>query len=415
MTDTRSRHRLRRRAHASGRGRRRRSSPRIFSATPPCSCSARKRCCSPSRTASRGASPSMAAPSSPRPPTASASSPAATTARWSRPTPRAKADVIATDAKHRWIDHVALGPDGAVAWSAGKTAFVRTAKASCATFEAPSTVGGLAFAAERLSPRDRPLQRRHAVVSQCAQARRRKSSNGRARISASTVSPDGRFLVTTMQEPMLHGWRLADRKHMRMSGYARARALARLDRRRRLARHVGRDAAHPLAVPGQGRPDGQAAARAGAVRASRRGRRLPSQAGRSSPPAMPTAWCCWCASRTAPRSWRKKPGDAPVTALAWSADGMLLAFGTERRRSRRDRSRLIAATEEAAMFLKLSAAGGIAVRGPRQFPRLQARGRRRPRSARRSSTRVAGKAELPDADTAWIFAGRAAPLAGRRA
>jgi len=35
-----------------------------------------------------------------------------------------------------------------------------------------------------------------------------------------TVSPDGRFLVTTMQEPMLHGWRLVDGKHMRMSGYA---------------------------------------------------------------------------------------------------------------------------------------------------------------------------------------------------
>jgi WD40 repeat protein len=25
----------------------------------------------------------------------------------------------------------------------------------------------------------------------------------------------------------------------------------------------------------------------------------------------------------------KRPGDAPVTALAWSADGSLLAFGTE--------------------------------------------------------------------------------------
>lgn len=25
----------------------------------------------------------------------------------------------------------------------------------------------------------------------------------------------------------------------------------------------------------------------------------------------------------------KKPGDTPVTALAWSADGMLLAWGTE--------------------------------------------------------------------------------------
>ena len=25
----------------------------------------------------------------------------------------------------------------------------------------------------------------------------------------------------------------------------------------------------------------------------------------------------------------KKPGDAPITALAWSADGLLLAWGTE--------------------------------------------------------------------------------------
>ena len=33
-------------------------------------------------------------------------------------------------------------------------------------------------------------------------------------------SPDGKFLITAMQEPMLHGWRLADRKHMRMSGYS---------------------------------------------------------------------------------------------------------------------------------------------------------------------------------------------------
>jgi WD40 repeat protein len=32
-------------------------------------------------------------------------------------------------------------------------------------------------------------------------------------------SPDGRFLVTSMQEPTLHGWRLADGQHMRMSGY----------------------------------------------------------------------------------------------------------------------------------------------------------------------------------------------------
>jgi WD40 repeat protein len=32
-------------------------------------------------------------------------------------------------------------------------------------------------------------------------------------------SADNRFLVTAMHEPALHGWRLADAKHMRMTGY----------------------------------------------------------------------------------------------------------------------------------------------------------------------------------------------------
>src|SRR5208282_3083293 len=36
-----------------------------------------------------------------------------------------EARTLATDAKHRWIDHVALAPDGAVAWSASKTAYVQ--------------------------------------------------------------------------------------------------------------------------------------------------------------------------------------------------------------------------------------------------------------------------------------------------
>src|ERR1700684_2748626 len=58
--------------------------------------------------------------------------------------------LLATDAKRRWIDNVALHPDGAVAWSAGKTAFVRSGKAEEKTFDMPSTVGGLAFAPKGL-------------------------------------------------------------------------------------------------------------------------------------------------------------------------------------------------------------------------------------------------------------------------
>src|SRR3954469_4608910 len=44
---------------------------------------------------------------------------------------------------------------------------------------------------------------------------------------AVTFSPDNKFLVTSMHEPALHGWRLADSKHMRMTGYpARVRSVA---------------------------------------------------------------------------------------------------------------------------------------------------------------------------------------------
>src|ERR1700682_6802209 len=58
--------------------------------------------------------------------------------------------LLATDPKRRWIDNVALHPDGAVAWSAGKTGFVRSGRAEEKSLDVPSTVGGLAFAPKGL-------------------------------------------------------------------------------------------------------------------------------------------------------------------------------------------------------------------------------------------------------------------------
>src|ERR1700692_1670722 len=46
--------------------------------------------------------------------------------------------LLATDPKRRWIDNVALHPDGAVAWSVGKTEFVRGGKGESKYLEAPS-------------------------------------------------------------------------------------------------------------------------------------------------------------------------------------------------------------------------------------------------------------------------------------
>src|SRR5580693_8412269 len=124
---------------------------------------------------------------------------------------------LATDPKRRWIDHVALGPDGAVAWSAGKTAFAQSK--DLREFEAPSTVGGLAFLPKGFRLAVAHYNGATLWFPNAPQAAPEMLEWKGSHLGA-TVSPDGRFLVTTMQEPMLHGWRLADRKHMRMSGYA---------------------------------------------------------------------------------------------------------------------------------------------------------------------------------------------------
>jgi WD40 repeat protein len=128
------------------------------------------------------------------------------------------ATVIAADAKRRWIDRVALGPSGAIAWSAGKTAFVRSGKGAEHALEVPSTVGALAFA-----PKGFRLAIAHyggATLWFPSAKAEPEQLEWKGSHLAATISPDGRFLVTAMQEPVLHGWRLADRKDMRMQGYA---------------------------------------------------------------------------------------------------------------------------------------------------------------------------------------------------
>jgi WD40 repeat protein len=134
--------------------------------------------------------------------------------------------VIARDDKKRWIDQVALAPDGSVAWSAGKTAHVLTKKGEQRTFEAPSTVAGLAFAPKGLRLAIAHYNGCTLWFPNAAGAEPQRLEWKGSHLGV-TVSPDGRFVVTTMQEPTLHGWRIADEKHMRMSGYStRVRSLS---------------------------------------------------------------------------------------------------------------------------------------------------------------------------------------------
>ncbi len=126
--------------------------------------------------------------------------------------------IVAEDPKKKWIDQVALGPDGAIAWSVGKLAQVATRKGETRQLELPSSAGGLAFA-----PKGFRLAIAHyngaSLWFPNAQAKPEMLEWKGSHLGV-TVSPDGRFVVTTMQEPMLHGWRVVDGKHMRMSGYS---------------------------------------------------------------------------------------------------------------------------------------------------------------------------------------------------
>ncbi|WP_029584969.1 WD40 repeat domain-containing protein [Bradyrhizobium sp. URHD0069] len=125
--------------------------------------------------------------------------------------------LIATDAKRRWIDNVALHPDGAVAWSAGKTAFVRSGKREEKSLDVPSTVGGLAFAPKGLRL---AVAHYNGVTLWFPNMAAQPEFLGWAGSHLGVAfSPDNKFLVSTMHEPALHGWRLADNRHMRMTGY----------------------------------------------------------------------------------------------------------------------------------------------------------------------------------------------------
>ena len=127
--------------------------------------------------------------------------------------------------KGKWIDALAARSDGAIAWSSGKTVRARDASGGVKEFTAPSTVRGLAF-----MPKGYRIAIAHydgASLWFPNTAAPPDPFLWKGSHLSISVSPDGRFLVTTMQENTLHAWRAADKKDMRMSGYpAKTRSLS---------------------------------------------------------------------------------------------------------------------------------------------------------------------------------------------
>ena len=141
-------------------------------------------------------------------------------------------EVVATElaaVKGRWIDSVAASAEsGLIAFAAGRDLHVRDVKdpAFARVFMHEKSVAHVAF-----DPKGRRLAA--ATYGGAALWYARIADQKPVMLkwagahSIVAWSPDGKFLMSAMQENSLHGWKVADGKNMRMGGYpAKVKAMA---------------------------------------------------------------------------------------------------------------------------------------------------------------------------------------------
>ncbi len=228
----------------------------------------------------------------------------------------------------RWIEHVAAHESGLRAAAVGKALHLLDGDGKpLKSLAHPSAVGGVAFdtKGKRVAASHYGGASLWFVGSKEDKPRllEWKGSHG-----AIAISPDGTHVVTAMQENALHGWRLADGQHMRMSGYpSKTRSLSFTAKGRWLA-SSGADAVVLWPFFGGG-PMGKAPTElAGGdgvfctfvachpqqeVIAAGFGDGLVLLSDVATGRVMPVA----------------APGRGAVSAIAWSPQGTHLAFGTE--------------------------------------------------------------------------------------
>lgn len=123
--------------------------------------------------------------------------------------------------ERKWVEHLVASPaSGLIVAGVGKeaVAWTRGATAPSHRYAVGSTIGGLA-----LEAKGRQLGIAHYHGATLVYGT--NPNSGRIALNwvgshlACTMSPDGRYLLTALQETGLHGWQLPELRDMRMSGY----------------------------------------------------------------------------------------------------------------------------------------------------------------------------------------------------
>ena len=234
---------------------------------------------------------------------------------------------IIADYKGRWVDHVAAHESGLRAAAVGKALHILGTGGPLKTLAHPSSVGGIAFDAK-----GKRIAASHyngaSLWFVAAKEDKPRALEWKGSHHAIAFSPDGTHVVTAMQEASLHGWRLVDGQHMRMSGYpGKTHSLAFTARGRWLATSGAESVVlwpffgggpmgkAPTEIAGgdQVLCSAVAAHPQHEVIAAGFGDGLVLIAEIASGKVVPVA----------------PPTGSAVSALAWSPNGALLAFGTE--------------------------------------------------------------------------------------
>jgi WD40 repeat protein len=229
--------------------------------------------------------------------------------------------------KNRWIENVAAsGETGLIACTAGKTAII-IAGDEKTTLTHASTAAGVAF-----DPKGRRLAVAHYNGASLwwakAADQQPKTLEWKGSHIAVTWSHDGRFLVTSMQESALHGWRIEDAADMRMSGYpAKIKSWA-WDRRGRSLFTAGASRVIGWSFSGRNGPMGREPLELGPDRESII-HAVAAHPERDIVAAGTADGAAWFEEIGDPGANFVMLNGPKVTALAFSPDGNHLALGTE--------------------------------------------------------------------------------------